>query len=56
MKNNIVFIVYYIYALLLVFGFMWAVIYKDLSAWWVILLVVLLNISPEVKTKKDDEI
>jgi len=49
MKHNIVFIAYYIYALLLVFGFMWAVIYENLSGWWVILLLALLNITPYAK-------
>lgn len=46
MKNNIVFIAYYLYALFLIGGFFWAVIYKDLSAWWTILLVILLNLTP----------
>jgi hypothetical protein len=45
----LVFVVYYIYALTLVAGFMWAVMYRDLSAWWVILLICLLNITPEFK-------
>jgi len=47
----LVFVAYYLYALCLVVGFMWAIIYKDISAWWVILLIVLLNIAPEIKTK-----
>jgi hypothetical protein len=47
----LVFVAYYIYALTLIGGFMWAIIYKDMSAWWVILLLLLLNITPMVKTK-----
>lgn len=49
MKNNIIFICYLIYALILIAGFMWAIIYKDLSAWWVLLLLCLLSVK--IKTK-----
>lgn len=49
MKNNIIFIGYLIYALILIIGFMWAILYKDLSAWWALLLLFLLDVK--IKTK-----
>jgi hypothetical protein len=54
-KNYLVFIVYYIYALILIVGFMWAVIYKGLSGWWIILLLMLVNISPEMTSKSNND-
>ena len=49
MRNNIIFICYLIYALILITGFMWAIIYKDLSEWWILLLLCLLSVKIKIK-------
>ena len=55
MSNNWVFIAYYIFAVFVVGLFSYAVFWLDKSGWWFLIALILLNISPTIKNKKEDE-
>lgn len=55
MSNNWVFIAYYIFAVFVVGLFSYAVFWLDKSAWWFVMVLILLNISPTVKNKEKNE-
>lgn len=46
-----IFVMYYIYAIILIAGTAYLVFYKGISGWWFIMTLVLLQISPEVEEK-----
>jgi hypothetical protein len=48
-----VFIAYYVYCLLLVFGTGYVVFWLNNSGWWFLVTMLLCNISPEIKENKN---
>ena len=56
MSNYWVFIAYYIFAVFVVVElFSYAVFWLDKSGWWFLMALILLNISPTIENKKEDE-
>lgn len=53
MKDNWIFIAYYIYAVLIVFGTGYVVFFLNRSGWWFVVTLVLIGITPSIKSKSD---
>lgn len=53
MKNNTVFVSYYIYCIVIIGVFSYAVFILNRSGWWFALALILLSISPTIKTKNE---
>lgn len=51
MKYGLIIAIYYIYCLAVIFATGYVVFVLDRSGWWFLLAIVLLEISPAIKTK-----
>jgi len=54
MRNNWIFIAYYIYAIVVVILSGYVIFVLNRSGWWMLVTFLLLNISPSIKQSKDE--
>lgn len=55
MNNNWIFLAYYLYAVSVVSIFSYAVFWLDKSGWYWLIALIMVSISPTIKTKKDKD-
>lgn len=55
MNNNLIFALYYLYAMIVICIFSYAVFWLDKSGWYFLLCLLLLQITPSIENRKTDE-
>jgi len=54
MKYSAIFIAYYIFCLIVLFGTGYVVFILNRSGWWFLLAIIIINASPTVTTKNNN--